>query len=178
MNHSIISVRYAKALMRAGADNQCLDALKADMDLIGGAISENPVFRQLLDNPVVKPPQKRKVMAQLLEKRVHPLTLNFINLIIRNRRETMLSDVARDFIDLYEKSKGIKRANVVSAVGMDETTKKQLQQQLNALFKANVQMTTQTNPDLIGGFVLRAGDQQYDASLSAALERMRKTLIV
>jgi len=178
MNQSIISTRYAKALMIVGNDNQCLDALKADMELIGATISENLIFRQMLDNPVIKPPQKRKVMAELLEKRVHPLTLSFVSLIIRNRREFLLADVARDFIDMYEKSKGIKRAHVVSATGIDDLSKQQFQQQLNVLFKANVQMTSDVSPDLIGGFILRVGDQQYDASLSSALQRMRKTLTV
>ena len=178
MNQSIISIRYAKALMMAGDDNHCQDVLKDDMELIRATISENPIFRQMVDNPVIKPPQKRKVMADLLEKRVHPLTLSFISLIIRNRREFILADVARNFIDLYEKSKGIKRALIVSPSGMDDTSKKQLQQQLNVLFKADVKMTAETNPDLIGGFILRVGDQQYDASLSSALQRMRKTLIV
>ena len=178
MNQSIISTRYAKALMRVGDDNQCLDTLMSDMELLNATIGENPMFRQLLDNPVVKPPQKRKVMTELLEKRVHPLTLNFINLIIRNRREFLLADVARNFIDLYEKSKGIKRALLTSATGIDEPSKKLLQQQLNAFFNANVLMSAETNPDLIGGFILRVGDQQYDASLSSALKRMRKTLII
>ena len=179
MNQSIISVRYAKALMMVGAENQCLDAIKADMELIGATIKENYLFRQLLDNPVVKPPQKRKVMNELLEKYTHSsLTLNFINIVIRNRREFLLADIARDFIDLYEKSKGIKRARIASATEMDEREKLLLQQQLNALFKANVTMVAETKPDLIGGFVLRVGDQQYDASLSSALKRMRKELTV
>jgi F-type H+-transporting ATPase subunit delta len=178
MNQSIISTRYAKALMMVGAENQCLNALKADMELLGNTIKENQVFRQMLDNPVIKPPQKRKVMAELLEKRIHPMTLNFINIIIRNRRELLLADVARNFIDQYEKLKGIKRAHVVSAAGMDDQSTQLLQQQLNVLFKANVQMTAEVNPDLIGGFILRVGDQQYDASLSSGLERMRKSLKV
>ena len=164
--------------MMAGAENQCLEALKADMELIGNAINENQIFKQLLDNPVVKPPQKRKVMAELLEKRVHRLTLNFIDVIIHNRREIMLSDVARNFIDMYEKSKGIKRAKVVSAGVMNKTINQQLQKQLNALFSAQVLMTTEVNPDLIGGFMVRVGDMQYDASLSAALEKMKKSLVI
>jgi F-type H+-transporting ATPase subunit delta len=176
MNQSIISTRYAKALMMVGAENQCLDALKADMELLGDTIKENPVFRQMLDNPVIKPPQKRKVMAELLEERVHPMTLNFINIIIHNRRELLLADVSRNFIDLYEKMKGVKRVHVISAAGMDDHSKQQLQQQLNVLFKADVEMTAEVNPGLIGGFILRVGDQQYDASLSSGLERMRKSL--
>jgi len=178
MNQSIISTRYAKALMMVGSENQCLDAFKADMDLLGATISENHMFRQVLDNPVVKPSQKRKVMNELLEKRIHPLSLNFINIIIRNRREFLLADVIRDFIFLYERSKGIKRARITSAVGMDSDTQRQMQQQLNALFKADVQMNAVTNPDIIGGFLLRVDDVQYDASLLAGLKRMRKALIV
>jgi len=178
MNQSIISTRYAKALMLVGADHRCLDALKVDMELLGSTIRENPLFGQVLDNPVVKPSQKRRVMAELLERRVHPMTINFINTIIHNRREFLLGDVARNFIDLYEKSKGIKRAHVVSAAGMDTPSKQQLQQQLNVLFKANVQMTAETNPDLIGGFILRVGDRQYDASMSSALKRMQETMTV
>ena len=177
MNYSIISVRYAKALLLVGTDNKCLDAIKADMELIGATIKENEVFRQLLNNPIVKPPQKRGVMKELLEKRVHQQTLNFVNLLIRNRREAMLADVARDFSDLYDKSKGIKRAQFVSAIELSSAAKQKLQKQLDSLFKANVQINTQTNPELIGGFVLRVGDQQYDATLSSALKRMKKAMI-
>jgi len=176
MNQGIISIRYAKALMMVGIENKCLDALKADMDMISATVRENPMFRQILDNPVIKPPQKRRVMAEMLEKRVNPLTINFINLIIRNRREYMLADVARIFIDLYEKSKGIMRAHVVSASGLDEPSKQQLQQQINALFEANVRITTDVNSDLIGGFIFRIGDLQYDASLSSALKRIKKAV--
>ena len=176
MNQSIISTRYAKAMMMVGVDNQCLDALKIDMELLGSTIRENPLFVQALDNPVVKPSQKRKVMDELLEKRVHPMTINLIHIMIRNRREFLLVDVVRDFIDQYEKLKGFKRAYIASAVGMDESSKKRLQQQLNVLYQADVQMTTEENPDLIGGFILRVGDQQYDASLSSGLKRMRETL--
>jgi F-type H+-transporting ATPase subunit delta len=178
MNQGIISTRYAKALFKVGIENKCLERLKADMELIKYTISENSIFRQVLDNPVIKPPEKRKVMSELLEKWVNTLTLNFINLIIRQRRETLLADVSRDFIDMYEKLKCIKRAHVVSSTSMDDPSKQQLQQQLKVLFKADVQLTAETNPDLIGGFILRVGDQQYDASLSSALKRMRKTLTV
>ena len=176
MNKGIISTRYAKALMMAGADNRCLDALKADMELLKAVMKETPVFAQILDNPVIKPSQKRKVIAELLAQQVHPMTINFVNTLIRNRRELLMADVVRDFIDLYEKSKGIRRAHVVAATGMDEQAREQLQQQLNTLLKANVQLTVEENPELIGGFILRAGDRQYDASLSSALKRMKKKM--
>ncbi len=176
MNNSIISFRYAKALFLVGTDNQCLDALKSDMELLYATVKNNPVFAQMLENPVIKPPQKRKVMSELLGDKVHPMTVNFIHTIIRNRREIMLPDVAHRFIDLYEESKGIKRAHVTTVIDMDDNAKGLLRERLNTLFKADVRITAETNPDLIGGFILRVGDQQYDASLSSSLKRMRKAL--
>jgi len=53
MNQSIISTRYARSLLKVGEENGCLDRLKADMELIFATISENPLFRQVLDNPVI-----------------------------------------------------------------------------------------------------------------------------
>ena len=177
MNQSIIATRYAKSLIMVGNDNNCLEALKTDMELLAVSIGENPVFRNVLENPVIKPPQKRRVMAELLEKRVHPMTLNLINIVIRNRRELLLSDVARNFIDMYEKQMGIKRAHVVSATGMNDRAKQQIQQQLKRIFNADILMTEDEDPSLIGGFILRVGDQQYNASMLSALERMRKKLV-
>jgi F-type H+-transporting ATPase subunit delta len=177
MNQGIISARYAKALMMAGAEQNCLDRLKEDMELLGEIIRDNPPFRQMLNIPIIKPPQKRRMMTELLEQRVHPLTLNFINLMIYNRRETLLADAARNFINRYEHSKGIQRAHLISAAELSSQSEQQLQQQLNTLFKTGIQLSTETSPELIGGFILRIGGLQYDASLHSALARMRKRLV-
>ena len=173
MNHSIISTRYAKALFMVGKEQKCLESLEADMQLLNTTVSENPNFVSLLDNPVVKPRQKVNAMHSLLEKRVHPMTLQFIDLLIKNKREIMLPDVARRYIGLYEEYKGIKHAHITLAVSPDETSKGNLQKQLNALFNADVRMTTEVNTDIMGGFIVRVGDQQYDASLSSGLKRLR-----
>ena len=177
MNNSIISSRYAKALLLIGKEHHCLEALEFDMEFLSALVKDNSVFARVLDNnPVIKPSQKRKVISELLADRVHPMTINFINMTIRNRREFMLPDVARRFVDLYEELKGIKRVRITSAVGLDKETTNRLHDRLNALLKAEVRMVAEVNPDLIGGFILRVGDQQYDASLSANLKRMRKAM--
>ncbi|MDR1864439.1 MAG: ATP synthase F1 subunit delta [Bacteroidales bacterium] len=177
MNNSIISTRYAKALMLVGIEHQCLDALEADMTLLAATVKDNPVFGQLLDSPVIQPVQKHSVMNELLEKKVHPMTLGFVHVLIRNRREIMLPGVARRFIELYEAHRGVKHVRLTSATELDEHTKDALQNKLNALYHADVRMTEEVNPDLIGGFILRVDDRQYDASLASGLKRMKKDLV-
>ncbi|MDR2036789.1 MAG: ATP synthase F1 subunit delta [Bacteroidales bacterium] len=177
MNNSIVSNRYAKAMFMVGVDHKCLEELRADMALLSVTIKDNPMFVQLLDSPVIKPGQKLRVMGELLQKRVHPLTLNFINILIKNKREIMLSDIAREFAGLYEKHKGIKQAHIISSSVFDEVAKENLRKQLNVMYDADIQLTSEVNPELIGGFILRVDDQQYDASIASSLKRMKKRLI-
>lgn len=176
MNYSIIAGRYAKALFLVGTDNDCLEALKADVELLSDTIEKNPSFAHILDSPIIKPEDKRRVMNDLLSKRVHPMTMNFINTLIKNKREIMLPDISRRFIELYEQHKGIVRAHIVSASPLDESSKSRLKKQLDQLFGADVLISAKVQPELIGGFIFKVDDVQYDASISSGLQRMRKQL--
>ncbi|MDR1672380.1 MAG: ATP synthase F1 subunit delta [Bacteroidales bacterium] len=177
MNNSIISGRYAKALIQAGIAQNCLDALRDDTTLLIAAIKENLIFRQILISPVIKPSQKHGVMDELLGKRVHAMTLSFIHVLIKNKRDAMLYDIARRFITLYETYKGIKHACIISATTLDERVKNDLRQKLNTAYQADVQLASEVNANLIGGFILRVDDRRYDASLASGLNRMKQKLM-
>ncbi|MDR1666515.1 MAG: ATP synthase F1 subunit delta [Bacteroidales bacterium] len=176
MNSSIISTRYAKALLLVGIEHNCLEKIKDDMDLLYVTINENPVFEQLLDSPVVKPVQKHRVMDELLAKKVHPMTVGFIHVLIKNKRDPMLHDITRRFIRLYETHKGIKHARITSAIALDERIEESLVNKLNELCHARVQLTSEVDSGLIGGFILRVDDRQYDASLASSLQRIKKEM--
>jgi F-type H+-transporting ATPase subunit delta len=176
MNTSIIAGRYAKALFLAGRENRLLDEFKDNASFLYATIKENSDFERLLDDPVIRPDDKRKIMSRLLSQRVHPMVLNFIDILIKNKREALLGDITLRFTRMYEEHKGVKNAQIISAVEMDEAAKRQMQEQLNTLFQADVRITASVNPDIIGGFILRIDDWQYDASISSGLRRMKKEL--
>lgn len=177
MNSSIISTRYAKALLLAGIEHKCLEKIKEDMRLLHLSINENPIFRQLLESPVVKPVQKHKVMDELLTTKIHPMTLCFVHVLIKNKRDPMLHDVTRRFIRLYDTHMGIQHAHITSAIELDDQIKNSLKKKLNELCRADVQLTSEANTSLIGGFILRINDRQYDASLSSSLQRIKKEMV-
>ncbi|MDR3094751.1 MAG: ATP synthase F1 subunit delta [Bacteroidales bacterium] len=177
MNTSIISTRYAKALILTGIEQNCIEPLNDDITLLRRTLKENPMFGQILSNPVIKPVQKHKVMDELLTQKVHPITLSFLHVLIRKKRDFLLDDIARRFTELYEVHKGIKHAHITSSTEMDTQANDNLQKKLNELYHADVQLTSDVNAALIGGFILRVDDRRYDASLASGLKRMKNELI-
>ena len=83
----------------------------------------------------------------------------------------------RRFIDVYRDHKGIKSADVVTAMPLEEEVKQKLQILLSSVYKTNIELHVREDSSIIGGFVLKVADQQYDASIASSLKRMKTALI-
>jgi len=176
MNDSKISVRYAKALFESALEQEVPDKVKEDMQLV---IEVNSLveFQHMLINPVVKESEKIRLTEKVLLDKIQPLTLSMLKLVIRNGREQFISGIARNYIELYRKHKGISSAVFTSAQPADNELKKRIEKVIVDTLKQPVDLATETEKDLIGGFILRIGDQQYDASVASNLRKVRKQLL-
>lgn len=176
MNDSKISVRYAKALFESAMDQGILDTVRDDMESVR-EVTVIPEFQYLLVNPVMNETQKCAVMDELFKESIHPLSLSLINLVFNNGREQFIPAIARNFIDLYRKHKGIRSATLTSVTPVKETTRKKVEKLIRQVMNTPVELKTDHNEELIGGFVIRIDDQQYDASVATSLKKVRKQLL-
>lgn len=176
MNDSKISVRYAKALFESALENGALEEARRDM-LHLQEISRLEEFQYFLRSPIIKESQKRKLLNDILGTKIHPLTSGLLNLVLKNRRELFIPGIARNFEELYKKHKGIKSAILTSAITMDDTTREKIGKILRDTLNARIELSTEENSSLIGGFVIRIDDQQYDASVSNKLKTIKKQLL-
>ncbi len=151
MNDSKISVRYAKALFQAAEEAKVLPQVMQDIDLIM-KVYNLADFRAVIDSPVVKTSDKKKVSDSLFSGKVSDLTMSFIELILANKRESYLSHIARNFKTLYKKSQGILSAEIVVSESIDKS-------------------------QILGGFILRVEDEQFDASVSSELAKIKRQLL-
>lgn len=178
MNQSKIAVRYAKALFLTASEKAILEEVHRDIVLIVSAMNESEAFQAFLSNPVNRPSAKIRFINHVFgEGRIQPITVNFLHLIIRNNRANHIADVARYFIHLYRKQKGIKSAVFALASDSNEQIRNHITEVLKDLYKAEIDLQMIVDPSLIGGFVLRVEDEQYDASVSAALKKMKTNLL-
>jgi F-type H+-transporting ATPase subunit delta len=177
MNESKISVRYAKALFGLAQEKQILDSVKNDISLVYTTCETSPEFMAFLNSPVIKTSEKVKFFKQFFESSIHQLSYNFINLVVSNKRETYLKDIARNFLALYRTSTGFKSAVLTSAIEIDLATRDHFKEVIRKNFKTEVDLTCEVNKDLLGGFVLRVEDQQIDASVASKLKKLKQVLV-
>ena len=177
MDQSKINVRYAKALFTLAKEKSLTTELRRDAGLIADVCVTSTDFNLLLDSPVVKGSNKIKAVKSIFQDRINVFSLNFLILIIENKREKYIPGIFRNLEDLYRQEEGIQKALLTSSQPLNDSIVLQIRQILEKEFKSKVELSQKVNPELIGGFVLRVGDQQYDASIITQLKKIKEQLL-
>lgn len=176
MNESQISVRYAKALFQSASDKNILEQINSDMLLLAGVCKQEE-FRYMLVVPTLQPSQKLKLMEAVFKSKINDTSLSLIKLVVQNKRELYLAGIARNFMDLYRKEMKISSATLVTADSVEDAALKSIKEMLAKAFGSKVELSSEVNQELIGGFVLTIEDLQYDASVASSLRNFRKQLL-
>jgi len=177
MDQSKINVRYAKAFFTLAKEKNMTTELREDARLIASICETSSDFNLMLESPVVKTSNKVKVIRSIFEGQVNEQSIKFLVLIAENKRERNIPGIFRNLEDLYRKEEGIKTAVLTSAQQLDESILVRVKEILESEFQAKIELSTQTDSEIIGGFVLRVDDNQYDASISTQLQKVRDQLL-
>lgn len=177
MKDTRVAKRYAAALFSVAQRDGILDAVGQDMLLVERFIAEVPYLRAVLLQPLVSEERKTLVATQAFGDRTTGTTLNFLKLLIRKRREDLIDEVIREFRILTLAQANIVDASVTSAVALTPKQNQALVASLEKLTGKNVRMTTDIDPAVVGGVVVRLGDTIIDGSVRGQLERLREHLL-
>ncbi|MEL6660810.1 MAG: ATP synthase F1 subunit delta [Bacteroidota bacterium] len=172
-----IAGRYAKSLIDLAQENSKLERVLEDVTSFKNA-STNRDFYLLMKSPIVKPSKKQSILDALFKDKYDELTMAFLNILVKKGREAYLPEIADAFIAQYKEIKQISTVKVTTAKPMDAATLKSLETKLAAsdATYSQVEIETEVDPELIGGFVLEIGGKIYDASVVQKLEDLKRTL--
>lgn len=173
MSNSRAAVRYAKATLDFAVEQKAADKVEKDMREIASVISENEELKGVLASPVVKSSVKKEALGKIF-KGSQAITIGLINTLTDNKRIELLQEVAYKYIIQYEKMKGEAIAYVTSAVPLTAALEKKILDQVTKLTGNKVALENKVDESLIGGFVLRVGDLQYDASVANKLNGLKR----
>jgi F-type H+-transporting ATPase subunit delta len=176
MNQSKISVRYAKALFMTAHDAKILNEVMEDINFFM-QVHKFGRLREMLESPVVKSSDKKRVVNELFSKKISKLSMDFFNLLITNKRESYLPLIALNFKGLYKRNIGIRSAELTVSEKIDEEFIIKFKEILKKTFKSEIELEEKVNPQIIGGFILKVDDEQFDASVSSELAKIRKKLL-
>ena len=177
MDLSTINVRYAKAFFLTAKDKKLLDVFKTDTELIYEVCNSSADFILLLESPVVKISKKEKLITEIFKGKVHEITLNFLVLVVRNKREVHIPGICRNFLDLTRKDQNIKSAQLITATDVKSEIMDKISLLLEKQLKSKIELTCKVDENILGGMVLRLEDKQYDASVATQLKKIKQKLL-
>lgn len=172
MKGTRVAARYAKSLLRLALERGELESAYADMQLVASTCKQSKELSVFLKSPIIKTDKKLSVLNALFGGKTTRLTSEFISIITHKRREIYLENIAEDFVAQYREHKKILTAVITSAVGLDDTLRGKVLDVIKSTTKSEVELVEKTDKNLIGGFVLRIGDKQVDASIARKLKQL------
>ncbi|RAU84411.1 ATP synthase F1 subunit delta [Pontibacter arcticus] len=173
MSEIRVASRYAKSLIELASEKGIVEQVHQDMLAFSNIVSQNRDFKLLLNNPVVKSDKKLAVINAIFAGKVQDLTLAFFKIVANKGREASLEFIGQEFENQYNEMKGIVKAKVTSAFPLTTALRDELGQKLAAQTGKIIRFEERVDPSLIGGFVLRVGDQQIDSSVRTNLRKLR-----
>ncbi len=171
----IVATRYAKSLLQLAVEKGDLEKVYADMQLVQGVYHDNKDFVTFLNSPIIKTDKKLAVLKGVFAGKISDMSLNFFTILATKRRESYMGDIAKAFVAQYKEHKHITTAVITSAVKIDDSVRKQILDLVKKSVNGEVELVEKTDKDLIGGFVLRIGDKQVDASIARKLNELRRS---
>lgn len=177
MDISAIRVRYAKAFFLLAQEKNRLETLKTDIEKVLDTYTHSVEFVHLLESPVISTSKKAELLTQIFKSEVNSVTLNFLLLTLQNNREEYIPGICRNFLELIRKDQNIKLATLITATDIETKTIGKIKSLLEKELKATVELTSQIDPEIIGGLILRIDDKQYDASITTQLKKIKQELL-
>lgn len=175
MANTLIAQRYAKAIFDLALEKNVLEDTRADMELIRSVCGENKDFRLLLKSPVIKSEKKMRIMESLFKGKISELSLRFLLIITRKKREKVIADIAGEFIEIYKEFKHIFTIRFSSADAISDEIRKAVIALMEKQTGGTVDLIEEVKKELVGGFVLTYDDYKYDASIAYQLRKMKKS---
>jgi len=173
MSGARAAIRYAKAVLSLASDQKTADAVNNDMLQIAKTIADSKDLNEMLQSPVVPSSVKKSVLLEVFKKS-DKTTLSLIDTLISNNRISILGDVALKYNQLFDKSKGIELATVITAVALTADLEKKVLAKAKELTGKNIEVKNIIDESILGGFILRIGDVQYNASVANQLNKLKR----
>lgn len=175
LNRSTLARPYARAAFEAARDEDRLDRWSQALEFAAGML-DTEVMRYLVGDPRVGRDRVLDVFAEVGGDRFDDSFLNFLRITTVNGRLELLPEIAAQFEHYRRDAEQRIKVHVASAMAMDDDETARLAERLKARFGREVEMDVEVDESLIGGAVIRAGDQVIDGSVRGRLEQLGRQM--
>jgi F-type H+-transporting ATPase subunit delta len=174
MKQTKVAFRYAKSLLDLSVERGVLDQTQADMDLVSQTIIGSKDFSVVLHSPIINSDKKEVILKEIFGDKVSTLSMSFMDIINRKGREGLLGQISSSFVVMSKEYKNIYGAEVTSAHPLSDDARARIEKIVRDIKQGEVELAETIDPNVIGGFILRIGDNMVDASVSSKIRDLKQ----
>jgi len=177
VRQTILAKRYAKALFAVGQEEGKSEAYRETLNVLGDFLQKYPEAMDALTNLLYPMELREKVMAQLIsELQADQLMANFLNLVVQKKRAGILPEIAAEFQALVDADQNVSRGMLTAASEISGDLQAKVQATLENITGKKVILTTEIDPQIIGGIVAKVGDLVMDGSIKTQLAGLNESI--
>lgn len=166
---------YAEAVFRLAKQGNALPAWSDALNMIA-SVYQDAQMQATMANPKVSSADIEKLLLAICGERIDAVARNLIQLLVYNRRLSVLAEIRDMFEQLKLEDEGKLDAKISSAFPMEDAQRSDVVKLLSSRFKRKINATVTVDPELIGGIKVEVGDKVWDASVRGRLQTMAATL--
>ncbi len=167
------AIRYAKAILDIAQTSGKAEAVNNDMKSIVAAIAESVELKDFLSSPIIKMDVKKSALSEIFST-VQNETNSLFHLLFENKRFEILESIAKEYLHLFDVSRGVEVAKVTTAFPITAELEAKVLAKIAEFSSMKITIENIVDPTIIGGFILRVGDQQYNASVASKLSELKR----
>ena len=172
----VVSSRYAQALFEVGEESDKLDNFNEELKVIVDILKDNKDFYEALRSPLIGKNEKNKLIDNIFSNMFNVEVLNFLHILVDKNRISIIENIYKTFKELVNKKNNIIEAVAITAISLKEETLKQLEDKLSNITKKTVILRNEVNKNILGGVLIRMGNEEIDGTVKARLDKLKDEL--
>jgi F-type H+-transporting ATPase subunit delta len=174
MKVSAIAARYSRAFFELAKDQNAVEETMNDMNLVHTLCNSSRELTNMLKSPVIKTDKKQSILKKIFGDKVSKLTMTYLLVITRKRREAFIHEIAAEFAELYKDYMGILTTRLMTAAPASDDIRNEVKNLMKKHKGKKIDLAESVNEDLVGGYILQWEDKQYDASILNQINKLKR----
>lgn len=172
----VVAERYAEALFQVGEETNSTTKLYEELNAVVEILKSNKDFYNILKSPLVGNGEKKKLIKNVFEEQVSDSLNNFLKIIIDKDRMSTIEEISKSYKTLLNEKNNIIEGTAITAVAISKNELKELEIKLSNKYNKNVTLKNEVDESILGGVLVRLGNEEIDGTVKTRLARMKESL--
>jgi F-type H+-transporting ATPase subunit delta len=172
----LVDITYSQAIFEYALETDRLEQIQKEFDFFAQVLIDHPDYFEIIKTPTVNFEEKKAIITEAFKDSISEELLNFLKIVLDKRRGSELLKIKHDFDRRVDEHNNVLKASVESVIPLTDEQLGALSQNLEKITGKHVVLASSINPALVGGLVVKMGDQIIDGSVKFKLESMLEGL--